>query len=494
MPTPINRQDISTTEDQDDIFVLATTGERLINFGALMTSGNDASPIRVAEDGVNVANFGLLTTSGDGSRGVSVGDQFGARYDNVTVINHGAITITGNFLEEGTSFLFADGVDAFGNNNQVINFGTISATGSGAGGIYTAGIDTLIVNYGRIESGFVGMFAEGAVAYWANGGSYGAPAVDGTPSHNVLINHGEIHLTGDPNGDGVGFAMMAWGAESIVRNYGTILLDGDFSFIVDGVDFGFVDGMDVAYAGSLAENYGLIHATSRNAFGMFIIDGDNLARNYGTIRIDGSSSTGIVLDGANSRGENYGTILVSDETSVGVFLGPWHTFLTGGAQFTNYGTVRTVGMAVLGGEFDDVVTNRGVLVGDVSLEAGDDTYVAGAKGQLDGVLTLGDGDDLVIVQRNSGDLVITDFLAGLGTDDVIDLSAFRFRSLEQVMARAQQSGADVIFDLGAGTELVFQNVNLGSLTADDFSLGGPGAGASAQGWGSDMRYVNDLLF
>ena len=487
----INHNDFVTIDDADDIFVLASIGERLNNFGVLTTGGNLASPIRVAANGVDVANFGSLTTSGDGSRGITVGDQFGTHYDNVTVTNYGAITTTGNgtFVYDGTKFIlfdFADGIDAYGDNNQVINFGTISATGFLSGGINTIGIDTLVVNYGTIESGFFGMIGEGSVPYFANGASGHTPLVDPVPSHNELINHGEIHLTGDPNGAGIGIAIMSWAGESIVRNYGTIVLDGEFA--------GFVDGIDVTYAGSLAENYGQIYATSGFATGMFAIFGDNLLRNYGTIQLDGTYSVGLLLDGANSRAENYGTVVVSDETSIGVVLGPYHfTRLTGGAEFTNYGTVATVSISVLGTPYDDVVTNHGALIGDVYLDAGDDTYVGGARGSLEGLLTLGDGDDLVVVERNSGDLVITDFTAGTDSDDAIDLGTFGFRSLAQVLDHASQSGLDVVLDLDRNTNIVLQNVSLASLSADDFVLRGPGNAAIAASLAMSTHFAHDLL-
>ncbi len=487
MPNAINRQNLSTLADHDDIFVLAGSNERFINFGVLTTSGDIASPIRVAANGVNVSNFGSLTTSGDLSSAVTVGDYFGDHFDNVTVTNFGTITTTGAMLFDD-SLNFSGSISAHGNSNNVINYGTISATGFGAFGINTLGTNCLIVNYGTIESGSFGINAEGHASTWG-----GPPPPDETPSHITTINYGEIHLTGEPTGAGFGIAMIAWGAESISRNYGTILLDGVFSFIVDGIDFGFVDGVDAAYAGSLAENFGEIYATADIAIGMGIFFGGNLVRNYGTIQIDGSVSVGMHLDGGNSRGENYGTVLVSDETSLGVHMGrlPHHPNI-GGAEFTNYGTIRTVGTAVLGSEYDDVVTNRGLLVGDVSLQVGDDTYVAGPKGRLEGVLTLGDGDDLVVVQRNSGDLVITDFSAGTATDDAIDLSAFGFRSLAQVLGHASQSGLDVVLNVGGSARIVLQNVSLASLATDDFVLGSHNAAAAASSQAISNYSAHDL--
>lgn len=477
----INHNDIVTIDDAADIFVLASIGERLNNFGALTTTGNFASPIRVAANDVNVANFGSLTTSGDGSSGVTVGDYFGTHYDNVTVVNHGSITTTGASFFDGVNSAIADGIFASGNNNKLINYGTITATGFASAGMETLGTDCLLVNYGTIQTGFWGMNAEGHALTWG-----GPPPPDETASRITIINYGDIQVTGEPDGAGAGIGMMAWGAESISRNFGTIHLDGEFAF--------FVDGVDAAYAGSLAENYGQIYATADIAIGVGVFFGDNLARNYGTIQIDGSFSAGMHLDGGNSCGENYGTVLVSDATSIGIEMGrlPHHPNI-GGAEFANYGTILTVGTAVLGSEYDDVVTNRGLLVGGVSLGIGDDTYVAGTKGRLDGVLTLGDGDDLVIVERNSGELVLSDFAAGTATDDAIDLRAFGFRSLAQVLGHASQSGADVLLDVGGNTELVLQNVSLASLSADDFVLSDPGNAAIAASLAMGTHFAHDIL-
>src|SRR3954467_8903918 len=117
----INRNNFSSSADGADIFVVEGANSPFTNFGNLTTSGDLASAIRVAANGVSVTNRGSLSTSGDGSPGVTVGDVFGAHYDNVTVTNYGAINTTGNIFDDGISLAFPDGIDTYGNNEKLIN-------------------------------------------------------------------------------------------------------------------------------------------------------------------------------------------------------------------------------------------------------------------------------------------------------------------------------------------------------------------------------------
>ena len=102
--------------------------------------------------------------------------------------------------------------------------------------------------------------------------------------------------------------------------------------------------------------------------------------------------------------------------------------------------------------------------------AGNDSFVAGKGGSLSGTLTLGDGNDLIIFEKGGGHLTVTDFVAGAGTDDVMDLSGFGYASFADVMSHASQSGSDVILKLDPKDVIVLENVTLGSLAADDFTF------------------------
>ncbi len=112
--------------------------------------------------------------------------------------------------------------------------------------------------------------------------------------------------------------------------------------------------------------------------------------------------------------------------------------------------------------------------------AGDDRLVA-----WDGIDTLigGDGDDTFVIRF--GKPIITDFVAGDGTPDRIELKDYKpgspdkgqtiFTTLSEVLAHTTQNGADTVIDLGAGNSVTLKNVQASSLTANDFvNIGGPG--------------------
>ena len=105
----INKGNFSTSADGADIFTVTGANSPFTNYGNLGTSGVLASPIRGAANGVSITNRGTLSTSGDGSPGVTVGDAFGAHYNNVTVSNYGTISTTGNYVATNSWFAAPDG-------------------------------------------------------------------------------------------------------------------------------------------------------------------------------------------------------------------------------------------------------------------------------------------------------------------------------------------------------------------------------------------------
>ncbi|MBR0871113.1 hypothetical protein JQ633_12140 [Bradyrhizobium tropiciagri] len=136
---------------------------------------------------------------------------------------------------------------------------------------------------------------------------------------------------------------------------------------------------------------------------------------------------------------------------------------------TNGGSVTT--LYGLGGNdrIEDALNNTTANGGD-----GDDTLVTRADHIT---MTGGAGDDYFVI-TDVGTEVITDFTAGAGVHDRIDLQGFRsygslvnghyFHNLGDVLAHAVQIGADTFIDLGAGSSLTLQNVQTSALTADDF--------------------------
>ncbi|MDB5375529.1 MAG: hypothetical protein JWP04_4171 [Belnapia sp.] len=96
----------------------------------------------------------------------------------------------------------------------------------------------------------------------------------------------------------------------------------------------------------------------------------------------------------------------------------------------------------------------------------------------DDTLTGGKGNDRFILRAGEGSDTITDFHAGSGAGDVIQLQGFRLSSFEDIAAATSQKGGDVIISLGAGQTLTLQHTTIATLHADDFIFN-PGAYASA---------------
>ncbi|WP_109795047.1 FG-GAP repeat protein, partial [Minwuia thermotolerans] len=96
---------------------------------------------------------------------------------------------------------------------------------------------------------------------------------------------------------------------------------------------------------------------------------------------------------------------------------------------------------------------------------GDDTLTFGAGTTMTG----GAGDDLFIVGDGIGlNNTITDFTAGAGSPDVIDLIAFGFSNLAEVQGVSSDDGTNTTIQLDGDDALVLENVLVADLAADDF--------------------------
>ena len=428
----INRTDMSTSAGGADVFTITQAGARFTNLASLGTSGDLASPIRVAAAGVTVRNQGDLSTTGDGSPGITVGDAFGMHYDQVTIANYGSITASGFVFDDGASLGFADGIDVFGNFASVTNFGRISSTGD-AVGIFTVGMGSTIVNRGTIDVPLAGIVND---------------QIDGNEIHNSVDNYGQIHTSFD-------FSRGIW------------FLVGDNS----------------------AQNFGTITADGFHSYGIYMEGDRNQAVNFGTILATGDEGRGVALQGEDLSLANWGTIRTTGADSIGVRIAGENQPGTDSGTFVNHGDVESPAWAVLGADSNDFVANYGRLAGTVDLGNGDDIYVAGQGGRLDGTLILGEGNDLIICEHGCGALSIGDFSTGAGSDDVFDLSGFGFSSLDEVLAHATQSGADVRLSLGGHDLLTLQDTSLSSLSAEDFLFGsGHGGGVPHFGLGHEMAH------
>ncbi len=85
-------------------------------------------------------------------------------------------------------------------------------------------------------------------------------------------------------------------------------------------------------------------------------------------------------------------------------------------------------------------------------------------------LSGGAGSDLFIINPNFGVDVITDFVAGQGSQDAIYFSTHLFSNFQQIINNAAQVGLDTWIGDGLGNTVVLQNVVLSTLHPDDFGF------------------------
>ena len=173
----------------------------------------------------------------------------------------------------------------------------------------------------------------------------------------------------------------------------------------------------------------------------------------------------------------------SYSTALTVNLNPGACSIMGSAQLAYLGN----GQYAHGSVYNAYLFNGDArsYIENASGGSGGDALVGNAVGnRLDGgagadTLTGGGGDDTFVFGAGDGADIVTDFVAGSGTVDEIDLSMLSgFDSLADVLAVATQNGANTVLSFAAGLTLTLQNVSRSSLSADDFIFA-PGAAADA---------------
>ncbi len=136
--------------------------------------------------------------------------------------------------------------------------------------------------------------------------------------------------------------------------------------------------------------------------------------------------------------------------------------LTGGKFITSWQDSESDGNG--GGIHSTASEITRATVGD----SANDTF---AGDQLNDIFTGGAGDDRFVYAPGGGHDTWTDFTAGAGTQDKVDLTAFsNIHNLAGLLAHATQNGANTVLDFGNGNTLTLQNVAKAALSADDFIL------------------------
>jgi hypothetical protein len=91
-------------------------------------------------------------------------------------------------------------------------------------------------------------------------------------------------------------------------------------------------------------------------------------------------------------------------------------------------------------------------------------------GGQDDILSGAQGTDTFVFGTKFGHDVITDFIAGNGTHELIQFSKSTFTGYTDLMAHAQQVGTNVLVSDAAGDTLTLIGINMADMKAVDFSF------------------------
>jgi len=446
----------------------------VVNEGTILTAGSDAPGIVIAGPFHDVDNTcyaepdcrSMIATTGDGSAGIMLGlvePSLGIDEPSSggTVYNGGTISTEG---------FFAAGIEVIGTVNDVTNGagGTIDTTGPASFGIEVNGSGNTVTNLGDIttaNAASAGIFGTGTGIHvdhmdgsivTSGDGAKGIAIEGGTG--RVEAYSGSSITTGGDSSDGIAVegglgrveahsgSSITTGGDSAhgIRVTGTqATVDSGSAIQTYGSD---AYGMRVSGTDTYARNSGSISTIGDNADGMRVLSspfsGVNRIRNSGNIATTGAgadgirastsyydiiNSGGISTSGSNADGivvstldvevmdapvtvVNSGEIWVSGPGSVAVRLEAKILEDTSFAN-TSTGIVSSGGIAVLGGDGYDEVTNDGEINGDVQLGAAVDRFVRGPGSVVDGMIDGGDDDDNL-------------FLISFGAEEVVNGSQF----------------------------------------------------------------------
>jgi Ca2+-binding RTX toxin-like protein len=219
------------------------------------------------------------------------------------------------------------------------------------------------------------------------------------------------------------------------------------------------EGVYLFNAGSTVTNAGLIQAEG-NAINIHSNTGSAIVVNNSG-RIEGGN--GIVSSGLYGLPgltvHNTGEIYAVNGTAI---------YSTGLTQVTNHGDVFG---AVTTGFHNDILINRGLFAGDVSLGQGGDTF-DNRNGAVEGDVLLGDGDDIfdtrggmvtgTIFGGDGGDVILsnTEFAEIIdGGDGLTDVLEMRFGAgVVLALDNSFESAGGALGDVVTGFEFVYGSV------------------------------------
>lgn len=200
---------------------------------------------------------------------------------------------------------------------------------------------------------------------------------------------------------------------------------------------------------------------------------DSLNGGAGDDWLQGNEGSDTLNGGAGRDFADYRT-----DNSTGATTGITASLATGLVTDTTGGTDTLISIeGIVGSNYNDVITGSSAA-DTLKGENGNDTLDGGAGDDIlegglgNDTLTGGAGNDefRILPGVNNGATLITDFVAGAGTDDFINLDLGPAFSLTftDVMAFTTQAGADTVIQYDVGQSITLQGVQKTDLHQDDF--------------------------
>jgi Ca2+-binding RTX toxin-like protein len=420
VPTPT----LMGTTAGDTLVGLETADVILARAGDDTVQGSGGDDIIIGGDGAD-SLFG-----GDGNDTIYV-DQYDTAYsgddgaDTLVFIGAGSLSYSlgqGNFENVTTS----DGNDTIWGTDgaNVINLGAGDDTAQGYGG------DDII-----------------------NGGAGADSLIGGDGNDTIYVDKDDIWYSGDNGVDtliftGTGsltYALAQGGFENVTTAAGNDTIWGTDDANI--IDLGAGDDSAQGYGGD-----------------DIIIGGAGADSLQGG---DGNDTIYVDQDDTWYSGDDgIDTLIFTGAGSLTYALaqGGFENATTAGGNDTIWGT-DGANVVSLGGGNDVAMTYGG---NDV-IDGGDgNDFIDGGAGNDN--LTGGVGNDTFVFHAGFGQDTITDFTAGAGSVDVIQIDTNVFADFAAVMNAASQVGADTVITADASNVITLKNVTLSSLHQDDFSF------------------------
>jgi subtilase-type serine protease len=439
-------------------------------------SGNPAVSYRGGSNapGVVVNNAGTISSST--TRAV---DTSGSVAGSLTINNTGTISSTGNdgirVNIPATNFTLDNSgmiSSTVGRGMQLnaITSGNISITNRASGTIQSSvddamrvGQGAVVTNYGTLFSNGVFVGVDGSKSDGVDFDVFSGSVINktgGTISgyrHGITSNLG-VTVTNELGGSITGRNGSGVGSDGTgtVTNYGTIT----GAYAGNGTQNGDGDGVDIDLIGTVT-NYGTIQGTGAGGVdsGGRPNGSEGIAMGGGTI----TNYAGGLISGANNG------ILVDDGAGgSGV----------GATTIYNEGTIRGLSGFAIGlvGNFNDTLTNKGVITGNVNMGAGDDTVNYYIGSSINGILNGEAGTDTLN-------------LYGSGAQTLVGSNAINFEQLNVktgsvwTLTGTHNYSSGVSIESG-GTLIASGVVNAPVTVA---------SGATLQGTGTVGSFVNNGL-